>query len=238
MKFLKKICNKIFTKPIIITFWFIVSLLNIFWLHSYYRSSIGYTPEQPVKFSHKTHSKKFGIKCIYCHSNAENTPTAGIPSTKTCMICHSGLDTKPEQLASTFESFEKNIPLIWNKVYRLPDYTHFNHSRHIRVCIDCSSCHGEVEKEDKVSRIRKLNMLWCLDCHRNPEKYIIFARQISGIFTFNIDSLQYFRKLKDKNISASEYGSYQSKNEKQIINGIAIPKHPGLGSENCSACHY
>jgi len=75
--------------------------------------------------------------------------------------------------------------------------------------IDCSSCHGNVEKLDKVILQKKITMKWCLDCHREPLKYIVPARRISGIFTgeySNFSKVQY--KMNNSKIKESEYGYY------------------------------
>ena len=45
--------------------------------------------EQPVQFSHQHHVGGIGIDCRYCHDTVEVSATAGIPSTKICMSCHS-----------------------------------------------------------------------------------------------------------------------------------------------------
>ena len=47
--------------------------------------------EQPVQFSHKHHTGDDGIDCRYCHTSVESAASAGMPSTKTCMNCHSQL---------------------------------------------------------------------------------------------------------------------------------------------------
>jgi hypothetical protein len=43
---------------------------------------------QPLQFPHKTHLAKQAM-CTDCHETVERGPIAGIPSVKTCMICHS-----------------------------------------------------------------------------------------------------------------------------------------------------
>lgn len=48
----------------------------------------GYRPEQPIAFSHRVHGGDLGIPCLYCHSGAERSRTAGIPSADMCMNCH------------------------------------------------------------------------------------------------------------------------------------------------------
>jgi hypothetical protein len=76
-------------------------------------------------------------------------------------------------------AYEKNQPIEWVRIHKVPDYVHFNHSRHIRAQIDCKSCHGPVETMGVVSQFKPLSMGWCLDCHRNPEQFIVPARPIS-----------------------------------------------------------
>src|SRR5437763_1659269 len=50
--------------------------------------------EQPVEFDHRHHVADDGIDCRYCHTSVEKSPSAGIPSTATCMNCHSQLWNK------------------------------------------------------------------------------------------------------------------------------------------------
>lgn len=48
----------------------------------------GYRPMQPIAYSHRVHAGELSIPCLYCHSGAERSRTAGIPSASTCMNCH------------------------------------------------------------------------------------------------------------------------------------------------------
>ncbi len=48
----------------------------------------GYEPEQPIKFSHATHSGLHKIECQYCHDGARRSKHSVIPATNTCMNCH------------------------------------------------------------------------------------------------------------------------------------------------------
>lgn len=47
-----------------------------------------YMPEQPIFYSHKVHAGVNQINCQYCHSAAEKSRHAMIPSTNVCMNCH------------------------------------------------------------------------------------------------------------------------------------------------------
>ncbi len=48
----------------------------------------GYAPKQPIAFSHRLHSGDLKMDCLYCHSDADKSRHAGIPSSSTCMNCH------------------------------------------------------------------------------------------------------------------------------------------------------
>jgi hypothetical protein len=48
----------------------------------------GYEPEQPIDYSHRLHAGELQISCLYCHSGAETSRHAGIPSSNVCMNCH------------------------------------------------------------------------------------------------------------------------------------------------------
>jgi len=51
----------------------------------------GYTPIQPIHFSHKVHAGDNKIECKYCHSSARVSKTSGIPSLNVCMNCHKSI---------------------------------------------------------------------------------------------------------------------------------------------------
>jgi len=142
---------------------------------------VGYRPQQPVPFDHSVHSGNLKIACVYCHTSVEKSAHSTVPPTSTCMNCHTEVKRDSPKLKRVLESYEKNIALGWIRVHRLPDYAFFNHSRHINVGIDCASCHGEVETLGVIVQKKPLTMGWCLDCHRNPEKYSIRTRPITGV---------------------------------------------------------
>ena len=51
----------------------------------------GYAPDQPIKFSHATHSGLHKIDCQYCHDSARRSKHSSIPGTNTCMNCHAAI---------------------------------------------------------------------------------------------------------------------------------------------------
>jgi Cytochrome c7 and related cytochrome c len=137
--------------------------------------------EQPIQFSHKHHVGDDGIDCRYCHSGVENSASAGIPPTKTCMNCHSVLYNNAAYLEPVRESYRTDTSIVWTKVHRLPDFVYFNHSIHVNKGIGCSSCHGQVNQMPLMFQAKELTMQWCLDCHRAPEKNLRPHDQITNM---------------------------------------------------------
>lgn len=128
--------------------------------------------EQPVQFSHQHHVQTIGIDCRYCHTSVENSSFAGIPPTKTCMNCHSQIWADSPYLEPVRASFRDDKPLKWLRVHDLPDFAYFNHSVHVKKGVGCETCHGRVDEMPLMLQENSLQMEWCLDCHRSPEKYV------------------------------------------------------------------
>jgi hypothetical protein len=128
--------------------------------------------DQPIQFSHAHHAGGMGIDCRYCHTSVEESAFANIPPTKTCMNCHSQIWTNAPILEPVRASFRDDTPLRWTRVHDLPDFVYFNHSIHVNKGVGCATCHGRVDQMPLVYQKNTLMMQWCLDCHRNPEKYV------------------------------------------------------------------
>jgi hypothetical protein len=128
--------------------------------------------QQPVQFSHKHHVGDDGIDCRYCHTTVEVAATAGMPSTQTCMNCHSQIWADSPYLEPVRESWRTGRPIEWTRVHDLPDYAYFDHSIHVAKGVGCSTCHGRIDQMPAVYQASSLQMEWCLSCHRNPEKFV------------------------------------------------------------------
>jgi hypothetical protein len=128
--------------------------------------------EQPVLFSHQHHAGVLGIDCRYCHSTAETSAFAGMPTSKTCMNCHSQIWVGSDVLAPVRDSYRTGTSIEWNRVHRLPDFVMFDHSIHVQKGIGCVSCHGRVDEMPLTWQVHSLHMDWCLDCHRHPERHV------------------------------------------------------------------
>ena len=146
---------------------------------SNYATRQGEAREQPIPFSHAHHVGSMGIDCRYCHSSVENSDWAVIPPTKTCMNCHSQIWINSSTLEPVRESFRTNQSIKWTKVYDLPDYVYFNHSIHVKKGVGCETCHGRIDEQPLTYQQPSLQMRWCLDCHRNPEKNLRPRDQIT-----------------------------------------------------------
>ena len=65
-----------------------VSLLSSLTRYRLPGNNQDYRPLQPIEYSHRIHAGELTIPCLYCHSGAERSRTAGIPSANICMNCH------------------------------------------------------------------------------------------------------------------------------------------------------
>ena len=137
-----------------------------------YVTQAGAPREQPVPFSHQHHVGGVGIDCRYCHTTVETAAFANIPPTKTCMNCHSQIWSTSPTLEPVRDSFRTDKSIRWTRVHDLPDFAYFNHSIHVNKGVGCSTCHGQVDRMPLVWQHASLQMEWCLDCHRHPEKYV------------------------------------------------------------------
>jgi Cytochrome c7 and related cytochrome c len=127
---------------------------------------------QPVPFSHAHHVGGLGLDCRYCHTSVDKSAFAGIPPTKTCMNCHSQIWAQSPTLEPVRASLRNDTSIEWVKVHDLPDFAYFNHSAHVNKGVGCSTCHGRVDQMPLVWQEKSLQMEWCLECHRTPERFL------------------------------------------------------------------
>jgi hypothetical protein len=144
-------------------------------------TDVGYSPLQPVPYSHKVHSGDHRVDCRYCHASVEVSPVANVPPTQICMNCHKTIQRDSALLAPVRESFETGKRIRWIRVHNLPDYTVFDHSIHFKAGVGCSSCHGPVHEMEVIRQVEPLSMRWCLDCHRNPDPHLRPLEQVTNM---------------------------------------------------------
>ena len=168
--------------------------------------------EQPVQFSHRHHVKDDGIDCRYCHTSVETSPFAGIPPTKTCMNCHSQIWNQAPILEPIRASFREDKPVRWVRVHDLPDFVYFNHSIHIKKGMGCETCHGRIDDMPLTLQENTLQMEWCINCHRNPEKYV---RPRAEVYTMG----------------------YKPPVPQSVMGPQLVKEYGIRGNTSCSTCH-
>jgi len=146
-----------------------------------YNTGEGAILNQPVPFSHDHHFAGLGIDCRYCHTSVETSSFAGIPPVSTCMNCHKEIWTNAELLEPIRAASRTGVPVEWERVHDLADFVYFNHSIHVAKGIGCETCHGRVDQMPLMLQHAPLTMAWCLDCHRDPAKYV---RPREEVYTF------------------------------------------------------
>ena len=152
-------------------------------LPSYTR--VGYTPEQPVPFSHELHAGKLGMDCAYCHQSVWDSPNASVPAAQTCMNCHNpqkaNVKGNSPLLAPVRNSYDTGRPVEWKRVHKLPEYAYFNHAVHVNKGVSCVSCHGQVNEMPVVRHDKPLTMGWCLQCHADPHKNLRDVKDVTNL---------------------------------------------------------
>jgi len=167
---------------------------------------------QPVPFSHAHHVGGMGVDCRYCHTSVDKSAYAGIPPTKTCMNCHAQIWNQSPTLEPVRASFKNDVSIEWTKVHDLPDFVYFNHSAHVNKGVGCSTCHGRVDQMPLVWQEHTLQMEWCLNCHRHPERFVRPQSQVYNI-------------------------AYEAPSNQEEL-GAALVKKYGIHTQTtCSTCH-
>ncbi|MGQ1785866.1 cytochrome c3 family protein [Saccharicrinis sp. GN24d3] len=174
-----------------------------------------YMPDQPIKFSHQVHAGDNKIDCMYCHYNAENSKSAGIPGPGLCMNCHvivrEGSRSGKSEIAKLVKHFEEGTDIEWVRIHNLPDHVFFSHAQHVNAGkLDCAECHGAVEEMHILKQENDLSMGWCLDCHKKT-------------------NVQF----------ANDYYSIYDKYHNELSQGVRDSiKAVDIGANDCMKCHY
>ena len=131
-------------------------------------SSQNNQPRQPIDFPHPLHAAgQMNMNCLYCHNTANKSPDPGMPAVSTCMGCHLLVRAdRPEvKKLQTYYAMGRGKPVPWVRIHKLPEYVRFPHMRHVNAGVTCQTCHGEIQKMERVYQFSSLNMGWCVKCH-------------------------------------------------------------------------
>ncbi len=151
----------------------VVLVAGAWWYtHSPAYSKVGIPVSQPVPFPHSLHITALELNCRYCHIGVDQAAFADLPPAETCMSCHSQVSPQSPNLKPVRESYASGVPLQWNRVYSMPDYVYFNHDIHVNKGVGCETCHGRMDKVTTAVREQYFYMNTCLDCHKDPAKFI------------------------------------------------------------------
>jgi hypothetical protein len=175
-----------------------------------------YAPDQPIKFSHKVHAGENGIDCMYCHTTAEQSKSAGIPATNLCMNCHilirEGTNSGKFEIAKVVDAAENGHSIEWKRIHNLPDHVYFSHAVHVGSGkLDCMQCHGPVDEMDIMEQHSDLSMGWCVNCHRDTE--VDFGNN-------------------------GYYEHYVKLHEEMKSGAIDSVTAADIGANDCMRCHY
>jgi hypothetical protein len=125
-------------------------------------------PPQPIQFPHVKHVS-LGIQCLYCHPGALRGTSPGLPTVAKCNACHQQVNKTSPQLDILAAYVKNGEPIKWVPVAILPDFVYYSHRPHIAAGLNCENCHAEVGQMT-VAEPQKMNMGWCLGCHRTRFK--------------------------------------------------------------------
>lgn len=131
-----------------------------------WRSVPPLAPAQPIAFPHTVHAGQLGLPCLFCHANADKSPSATVPPLATCMTCHQTIALDRPEVQKLRGYVQRGEPVVWERVHAVPSFVHFTHKRHVKAGVDCAVCHGGVATMARVTRVRPLTMGWCIACHR------------------------------------------------------------------------
>ncbi len=82
------------------------------------------------------------------------------------MNCHVTVKEQSLAIVALTGYFKRKEPIPWARFYRLPEFVAFSHKRHFgKAQIACSTCHGEVERQDVLAKEKAIGMQSCMACH-------------------------------------------------------------------------
>jgi len=140
-------------------------------------------------------------------------------------------------------SFRSGTPIRWNRVHNLAGFVYFNHSIHIKKGVGCVTCHGQVDQMPLTWQTSTLQMEWCLQCHRNPEKYL---RPRDYIFTmktneqllqeFNAETSEETGKVSHEPLTTEKIPREALKDQLSMGNKL-VEMYKVNKKTSCSVCH-
>ncbi len=182
----------------------------------------GYSPKQPIEYSHRLHAGELQIDCRFCHSAAEHGRYAGIPSSDVCMKCH-------KIVTSSFDVLQEEMKLA-DKEKRKPKQIV---SAELRKLYDSLNLNEQLQPQDGIApkslpwvRVHNLPDYACFD-HRAHVAAGVTCQHCHG----PVESMNRVRQMESLSM-----GWCVNCHRETTANGInGLPAH---ASTNCTVCHH
>jgi hypothetical protein len=123
---------------------------------------------QPIEFNHRKHVAQ--MECSGCHIYFSEGPRSGLPDASICGACHAATITKSPEEAKLRKMLEEGKPLIFHKLFHLPEHVYYSHRRHaVLGKLECVRCHGKIAETEAPpsSPLVKISMKYCTQCHES-----------------------------------------------------------------------
>ena len=216
----------------------------------------GYTPEQPIYFSHKIHVGENNIDCQLCHSGAKYGKVSEIPSMNVCMNCHrtiseyNGKYMEPGKDKAFYDGEIKKIyestgwdpekqqytgvtkPVEWTRIHNMPDFVYFNHSQHVVA--------GEqaiINSFNKKNPNNQIDVV-CKACHGKVDTMNVV--QMANDFTMGwcIECHRTAEVDMNNGYNKEYFQSLHEKLKKQYPKSEGKITVDAIGGLECGKCHY
>lgn len=203
-----------------------------------------YMPRQPIFFSHRVHAGVNQINCLYCHSGAEKSRQAMIPSTNVCMNCHKQISeyTGTEKLY-TYEGQQINGTEEIQKLYKYAGWNPKTKTYNLNA-------QGQVmAKPVKWIQVHNLpdfvyfnhsqhvavGKIQCQTCHGEVTQ----MDEIRQYAPLNMGWCINCHRTTDVQFTENGYYTIFKKYQKEIKEGkIKGVTEAQLGGTECAKCHY
>ena len=129
-------------------------------------------PQQPFPFPHNTHVAQKIMCTEYCHESVMKGPIAGLPSVKTCMICHESIATDRPLIKQITDYAEARRRHLVAARLRLRRRRRTSASTTRRTSAPRSSARPATAtstSRPSPSGTSNLNMGFCVDCHKTKQ---------------------------------------------------------------------
>jgi hypothetical protein len=182
----------------------------------------GYTPAQPVAFSHQLHAGKMQIACLYCHYGAASSRHAGVPAASLCMNCHrlvtASRDSVLEEYGEAERARRPARPVVSPELQKLYD----------ALGLDGNLQPDPNRQPEPIAwvRVHNLPAFSCFD-HRPHVAAGVACQQCHG----PVETMERVRQVAD--LSMGWCVNCHRDSARTGVAGRAVRP-----STDCSACHY